>query len=160
MRCVSPFGAATLAGLLATLSAGCADRMPARGADAVADGGSGSRDGCARYEPAALEVRGRISIIDRYGPPNFGETPAQDERLRVPVLALRDTLRLCADPARPADTEALAVTQVQLNLARHGALGDDLRTRDVLVRGQAMLGFTGYHVLPVVLQVDEITPVR
>lgn len=111
---------------------------------------------CASYEPAVIELQGRLTIVVRYGPPNFGENPESDEKLRVPVVTLVDAKRFCADPARPADTDAVEVTQIQLNFAKYGDVPADLLGRDVLVTGTAMRAVSGYHFTPVVLAVGSI----
>ncbi|HET9525573.1 MAG TPA: hypothetical protein VFO99_05370 [Pyrinomonadaceae bacterium] len=41
------------------------------------------------YEPATVELEGRLVIQLKYGPPNFGEQPKTDKKLRVPVRRSR-----------------------------------------------------------------------
>ena len=111
---------------------------------------------CASYEPAVIELQGRLTTVVRYGPPGFGDNPESDERLHVPLVMLADARRFCADPARPADTEAVEASQIQLSVAKYGAVPADLLDRDVLVTGTAMRAVSGYHFTPVVLSVASI----
>jgi hypothetical protein len=112
--------------------------------------------GCARFDPAVVELRGTLTTVTRYGPPNFGENPESDEKLNVPLLTLTDSLRFCADPDRPADTETVHISQLQLNFAKYGDVPSELLGREVLVTGTAMLAVSGYHFTPVLLTVSRI----
>lgn len=117
-------------------------------------GESGSR--CELYEPALIELQGRLTAVVRYGPPDFGENPDSDEKLNVPLLTLGGARQFCADPAHPADTDAVEVTQVQLNFAEYGDVPANLLDSEVLVTGTVMRAISGYHFTPVVLSVVSI----
>src|SRR5260370_42645824 len=38
--------------------------------------------------PTVVQLRGRLVVERRYGPPRFGEKPETDARMRVPILVL------------------------------------------------------------------------
>ncbi|HKR22002.1 MAG TPA: hypothetical protein VJS17_05365, partial [Pyrinomonadaceae bacterium] len=40
------------------------------------------------YEPAIVELEGRLVIQNEWGPPNFGEEPLTDRKEKVPVMVL------------------------------------------------------------------------
>jgi hypothetical protein len=112
--------------------------------------------GCVRFDPAVIELRGTLTTVTRYGPPNFGENPESDEKLNVPLLTLPDSLLFCAEPGRPADTETVHINQLQLNFAKYGDVPAELLGREVLVTGTALLAVSGYHFTPVLLTVSRI----
>lgn len=53
------------------------------------------REGCTPYSPERVRFSGVLVIHKRLGPPGFGETPAQDKRIPVPLLVFDDTVDMC-----------------------------------------------------------------
>jgi len=51
------------------------------------------------YEPAVVELKGKLIVERKYGPPNFGENPRTDAKVRVPVLLLIKPVRVRGKPA-------------------------------------------------------------
>lgn len=112
---------------------------------------------CLRYEPDTVRLSGTLKVEQRYGPPNYGETPAKDERLRVTFLNLAAPINVCGRTTGEDNRESLSgVRQVQLNLAK-------LRTRPaikpgqtVTIRGTLYHGFSGYHFTDAVMNVSAL----
>ena len=52
---------------------------------------------CVHYTPHVVDLRGRLIATVRYGPPNYGENPNSDERVRVWLLRLSKPLDMCSD---------------------------------------------------------------
>jgi hypothetical protein len=101
----------------------------------------------AQYEPAVVELEGRLISEERFGPPNFGETPEIDARIRVVVLRLNDVIDVVGNPsdALNATTER-DVVEVQLVFA-DAPIYDDAAFygKPVSVRGRLFHSFTGHH---------------
>lgn len=57
-----------------------------------------------------VSLHGRVVFEQQFGPPNFGETPKTDTRLRVPVLHVAQPFSVCGD----ADHKVTSVRRVQL----------------------------------------------
>jgi hypothetical protein len=112
------------------------------------------------YEPATVELDGRLVIQSKYGPPNFGEQPKTDQKVQVPVLLLRERVSVLGDRGDRADgpntkTE-YGVAQIQL--AFTGAAKDHklLIGKQVVVTGTLFHAHTGHHYTDVVMNVQSI----
>lgn len=146
-------------GVLACLSVLAACRS---GGDASGRGGQPAvlapatvcPEGWWRYEPAEVELTGTLALVGRFGPPNFGETPAVDERISVPVLILTAPVSICADSTSDTNNEALPVVD-SVQLVRDDAL---LRLvgRSIVVRGRLSRAVTGRHYFPALLTVTSV----
>ncbi|WP_044559784.1 hypothetical protein [Azospirillum sp. B4] len=83
------------------------------------------------YEPAVVTLSGTVVMEDHYGAPNFGETPEQDAKLRVPMLRLDVPVDVAGDPHSDTNLSSFEdVDQMQI----------------VLVQGRSVDGFIGKHV--------------
>lgn len=116
---------------------------------------------CTRWEPTVVELRGRLIVSLRYGPPNYGETPEQDEKRNTPFLELGRPITLCPEPdpatgTPDADSGTTATAQVQMNFAYVKPWPRELHGREVVARGTLYPSFTGYHYTPAVMMVEEI----
>lgn len=110
------------------------------------------------YEPVVVELRGRLVETERFGPPNYGENPQSDARVRLLIVQLREPVLVRADTANPVNNETVTgVTEVQL-LLRPEAVAE-YRTfvgRVVLARGTLSRAITGHHYTPVVMTLQEL----
>lgn len=111
-------------------------------------------EGWLRYEPAEVELTGKLAVVSRFGPPNFGETPAADERISVPVLILSSPVSVCADTTSDANNEALSGVD-SIQLVRDDAL-QRLVGRSMVVRGRLSRAVTGRQYFPAVLTVTSV----
>lgn len=112
--------------------------------------------GCLRYEPASVELRGRLDRVMRYGPPGYGETPDADQRLEVPILTLARPIDVCADPNSATNNEDVhAVTEVQLIPGRQVDTGAYVG-KDVVAAGTLFRAHAGRHFTPVVMNVRSL----
>src|SRR5437899_3228794 len=68
------------------------------------------------YEPEVVEIEGRLIVQWKYGPPNFGENPKTDSKVRVPFLILSKPVSVHADPRDAVNAEVKDVTRIQLIL--------------------------------------------
>ncbi len=113
------------------------------------------------YGPAVVQLRGRLFVERRYGPPGFGENPKTDARMRVPILVLVHPVSLKGNPDYfPYNVDIKDVKRIQLMLY-------DLKTpypqfvgRSIIARGTLVHGHTGIHYTDVVMDVQSIKSQR
>ena len=107
------------------------------------------------YEPATVELEGRLISEWKYGPPNFGEDPKRDQRVKVPILVLTTRVNVRANPADATNAVAVRnVRRIQLVLSDVGYR--ELMGRDVVVKGSLFHSFTGHHYTDVLMDVRSI----
>ena len=110
-----------------------------------------------RYEPAIVQLTGVLEVVQEYGPPNWGDDPLNDEKLRVPVLRLSEPVNISGDSHSDINTESFEnVREVQLQLDGY----DSLVGKRVTVSGTLFAGHTGWHFKSVVMSVKVIQPIR
>jgi hypothetical protein len=108
------------------------------------------------YEPAVVELEGKLTIAVKYGPPNYGENPQTDEKIKVPILVLSQPVNVRGDPTSDVNTESVeGVKEVQLSLKR-GIAYRQLIHRRVVVKGTLFHSSTGHHYTRVLMDVQEI----
>jgi hypothetical protein len=67
------------------------------------------------YAPTEVRLVGIVRVESRYGPPNFGEDPDHDSKLRIPVLVLDGPIDVRADPADELNRDSAdGVAEVQI----------------------------------------------
>jgi len=72
---------------------------------------------CAPLRTVSIRLTGRLEVVQKFGPPGFGETPKKDARLNIVLLHLTTPLDVCAatfaDVSQPA-VHALRVIQLSV----------------------------------------------
>ena len=111
------------------------------------------------YQPETVELEGKLVIQSKYGPPNFGEDPKTDQKVRIPVLVLKTPVNVL--PIEGTDdginTEPVyRVRQIQLSFAVGGMDHKKLIGKNVVVKGTLFRAHTGHHYTDVVLTVRSI----
>ncbi len=108
-----------------------------------------------RYEPAKVELKGRLTIEQRYGPPNYGENPDTDQKVQIPVLLLSEPVDVQGDPQSDLDRETVrGVQRVQLvfrNTSYRRLVG-----KNITVKGTFFRALTGHHYTDVVMDVLNV----
>ena len=105
-----------------------------------------------------MELEGRLIAEERFGPPNFGETPDIDARVRIVVLRMNDAIDVVGNPADALNaTTERDVVEVQLVFAEAPIYGDaEFYGKPVSVQGRLFHSFTGHHARKVLMRVLEI----
>lgn len=111
--------------------------------------------GCLHYEPAVVELTGELVEVEEYGPPGYGEDPATDQRVKVPMLKLAKPVNVCGDPNSDTNQSSFS------GLDRIQVVTDDQDYRDwidrrVTVRGTLSEAMTGHHYTNVLLTIKEV----
>ncbi|HZI59176.1 MAG TPA: DUF4431 domain-containing protein [Pyrinomonadaceae bacterium] len=109
------------------------------------------------YEPEVVELDGQLVVQSKYGPPNFGEQPKTDQKVRVPVLLLSQPVIVASDEEGGKNSQtAYNVRQVQLAFDGSETSHKTLIGKPVVVTGTLFRAHTGHHYTDVVLNVQSI----
>lgn len=109
------------------------------------------------YEPAVVELRGKLITKWYYGPPNYGEDPITDSRELLPILVLDHPVNVRGNPDPEAGPNKVSVENVRdmelvLTIPHKNMIG-----KKVIVKGTLFHGFTGHHHTDVLMSVQEIS---
>jgi hypothetical protein len=113
---------------------------------------------CLRYEPAGVEVSGKVVLRTFFGPPNYGENPGTDTRETQGLLELDSAICTTSsgskDPNAEDERDQRVVTLIPtlsgLDLAAYA--GERVRVKGSLSHAQ-----TGHHRTPLLMTVAKIT---
>ena len=109
------------------------------------------------YEPEVVELDGQLVIQSKYGPPNFGEQPKTDQKVRVPVLLLRERVSVFGRGADGHNSQNVYnARQIQLAFAVSETSHKALIGKQVVVTGTLFHAHTGHHYTDVVMTVRSI----
>jgi hypothetical protein len=112
---------------------------------------------CVHYAPEIVRLTGRLSIDKMYGPPNFGENPATDEKLHVAILHLSHPLDVCGDDKSEFTSETFTGLQtVELGFANLRRNPSDLAGKRIAVRGTLEVPMVGNHLADMLMSVDSV----
>ena len=62
--------------------------------------------GCLSYEPAKVQLSGKVSKKEAFGPPGYGDDPAHDKHESYFVLALTTPICVTGDPKSQVNNES------------------------------------------------------
>ena len=109
------------------------------------------------YEPAVVELKGKLIVERKYGPPNFGENPRTDAKVRVPVLLLIKPVRVRGNPQDALNADSVkGLRRIQLNLFNLKTPYRQLIGKRVFVNGTLFHAHTGHHYTKVVMDVHSL----
>jgi hypothetical protein len=100
---------------------------------------------------------GKIVATTFFGPPNFGEDPAHDQREIYPILVLDRPLYLCTALDQAEERDAHLVRRIQV-IVQAPPYGADWNGRHLAVQGRLFLAETGHHHTPVMLDSTKVVP--
>lgn len=108
------------------------------------------------YEPAVVELEGKLSIKTFFGPPNFGENPETDSKERSWILSLDKPINVQSkdetDPVLGPSVENVRELQLVLHEPRRELIGKKVR-----VKGTLFHAHTGHHHTDVLMDVQSIS---
>lgn len=109
------------------------------------------------YEPAIVELEGRLTLVPKYGPPNYGEDPKTDEKVKVPILELAEPVNVRGNSQGEVDTESFEdVEEVQLVFITDKIRYRHLVGKRVVAKGTLFQAHTGHHYTNVLMIVHAI----
>lgn len=108
------------------------------------------------YEPAVVELKGRLITKTYFGPPNYGENPKTDSKETLPLLQLSEPVNVRGRQGKDAGYEEAPVENVKemqlvLTLEHKSLIG-----KMVVIKGTLFHGFTGHHHTDVLMNVQSI----
>ncbi len=108
------------------------------------------------YEPATVELEGRLVIRSKYGPPNYGEQPKTDKKLKVLFLILTKPINVRGTEGDEYNAQSVeGARQIQLILSDGGAHKNSIG-KNVVVKGTLFHAITGHHFTDVVMTVRSL----
>lgn len=110
------------------------------------------------YDPAVVELEGRLTVQSKYGPPNYGENPKTDAKVRVPILLLTTPVNVRGNPEdKYFDKLSVAgLRQMQLIIFPIGTPYEQYVGKKVVVKGTLFHAFAGQHYTKAVMDVRSI----
>ncbi len=109
------------------------------------------------YEPAIIELQGRVIVQWRYGPPNYGENPKTDARVRVPILVLSKPVNARGNPQDELNSESVEGTRrIQLDFFNVKTPYTQFTGKRVIVTGTLRHAITGHDYTKVVMNLQSI----
>lgn len=108
------------------------------------------------YEPERVELDGQLVIQSKYGPPNYGEDPGTDQKVKVPVLMLPYRVSMFAPADGDNTNPVYSIRQIQLAFTDNTTSYKNLIGKNVVVTGTLFKAHTGHHYTQVVLTVGSI----
>ena len=109
------------------------------------------------YEPAIIELRGRVIVERRYGPPNYGENPKSDVRVRVPILVLSKPVNVRGNPQDELNSESVeGIRRIQLDFFNLKTPYNQFIGKRVMVTGTLRHAITGHDYTKVVMNLQSI----
>ena len=118
---------------------------------------AGCPDSWLGYEPAVVELAGALRQVQKYGPPNYGESPATDQKVQVPILVLSSPVNVRADSASEVNTESFqCVREVQLVRLSSSPAYRRFVGQSIVATGTLFQRFTGHHHTDVLLVLRSI----
>jgi len=111
------------------------------------------------YEPAIVELEGRLVIQHEWGPPNFGEEPLTDRKEKVPVMVLAKAINVRGTPGDTLNATSVEGTRrVQLVFPYTPIPYKQLIGQKIVVKGNLFHRHTGHHYTPVLIWVRTLSP--
>ncbi|MCU1266970.1 MAG: hypothetical protein JWM21_3288 [Acidobacteria bacterium] len=109
------------------------------------------------YEPATVELKGRLTVRRKYGPPNYGEQPKTDAKVTVPVLVLAKPVSVRGTPGDAQNAMSVKGTrQIQLTFSDLETPYKQFIGKNIVVKGTLFHAFSGHHYTDVVMAVGSI----
>lgn len=113
------------------------------------------------YEPESVELEGRLIVETKFGPPNFGENPKTDKRVKVPIVVLTKAINVRGTPgAVHNDVSVEGARRIQLVFIDPAMDYKSLVGKDIVVKGSLFYRETGGHYTDVLMTVQSIEPKR
>jgi len=106
---------------------------------------------CLVYGAPGTTLQGIVTVETFYGPPNFGESPETDSKVRQAILRLDSPICTQESADEPAE-----LGQVRITLAPTGGLNLDAHAgKRVTVTGALFHASTGHHRTPLLMAIRQ-----
>ena len=104
------------------------------------------------YEPATVELEGRVVIRSKYRPPNYGEDPKTDEKVKVLFLVLTKPINVVGIEGHEYNARSVqGAREIQLIITDGKPKHKNLVGKNVVVKGTLFHAHTGHHYTDLVM---------
>jgi hypothetical protein len=111
------------------------------------------------YFPSVVRLNGKLTRLQKYGPPSYGEIPEKDSRLEVAFLILRAPVRIKGNAESSINHEQITnVNFVQVVFPPELGNYSKYLEQDVVLAGTLTRGHRGEHFTDVVMTVKAVNP--
>ncbi len=100
---------------------------------------------CLRLGSERVTLHGTLSLEERYGPPNYGESPETDQRMSVPIVELGRPIDVCSDDQSAANNTVSSIQIVSISP------GHVFREGAGSWPGSLARAESGHHFTPIIL---------
>jgi len=109
------------------------------------------------YGKENIELVGKVEFKNFYGPPNYGETPSQDKKLKATILRLSEPINIIREDQEieEGDFDISYYMQTEIQLMGKIPEAKQIDTT-ITVKGKFYGSHTGYHQTKVILEVGQI----
>ncbi len=111
---------------------------------------------CLPYEPELVTLSGTLQTEQRYGPPNYGEDPKTDMKMKILVLHLSSPVETCGEPGNRVNPDSFNNLQEIQLIVEPGQSYDSLVGRMVVAQGALEQATLGPHFTKVVMNAREV----
>jgi len=109
------------------------------------------------YGRNQIELTGKVEFKHFYGPPNYGETPSQDKKLKATILKLSEPVNIIREEKDIGEGDFDISYYLQTEIQLMGNIPDaKLLDTTITVKGKFYGSYTGYHQTKVILEVETI----
>ncbi len=111
------------------------------------------------YFPSVVRLHGKLTRVQKYGPPSYGEIPEKDSQLEVGFLILRTPVRIKGNAESSINHEPITnVNFVQVVFPPELGNYSKYLEQDVVLAGTLTRGHRGEHFTEVVMTVKAVNP--
>lgn len=110
------------------------------------------------YEPKIVTLRGTLIVKSGYGPPNYGETPEKDEKVRYHVLKLDEPINVKGDPNNVSYAETFErISEIQIVIwSENIKKVTNKINKKIMIKGTLFPRHTGHHYTDILIKAREI----
>jgi hypothetical protein len=108
-----------------------------------------------KFEPAVVELTGKLVEKIFYGPPGYGENPKTDSKEHAAILLLSKPIKVVAEKGDAFNETRDNAKEVQIINIKRIPLSIYFQKK-VKVTGKLSSSITGHHHTDVLIEVDEI----
>ena len=126
--------------------------------DVITDRNIASRGVKKFYFDKIATISGEVYISNFYGPPNYGDTPNIDKKLKAYILKLPSKIKVINRKRDDELDETTITNEVQLVLNNFKLI--DLAIKNALkvkIKGEFFSAHTGYHIRKLLIDVKSIS---
>ncbi len=110
------------------------------------------------YEPTIVELKGVLEQEQKFGPPNFGESPETDEHIAIYVLRLNSPINVGTENTLSDvnDSKVLGISKIQvIFLGSTDKLASKLTGKPVTLHGSLSKQISSHDYYAIVLRVPS-----